>query len=709
MLPLIRGFVKDYYGNGFAGFTTDSEWSFTTIEQDVEPPVLVELLPGDDASNVSLVTPLALSFDELVKPGTGNMYVYKSINDELVDTYPMEAPGVVVMDELIGVLINQPLKLNTDYYILLDNGAVTDILGNAFVGIDDKTVWNFTTETTADTTPPALVDTSPYQDESDVSLNRMYFEIEFDEYIARGTGSINIYDQKDALIKKISMDDPGLIAGTEYVNIPVGNILDYNTTYYILIDEGAIIDAYGNPFAGIQDKNSWRFTTIDFTGPKSIIAFTSASETVSESDGTVMVPLELSTSVAAQQVLITVDNGTAFFYGMDYTTDPAVADDQILLTIPGGTTTFNLKVIINDDLLIEQDETLTLTISEVGNALEIGTINSLVLTVENDDVDIFTNFEASAISADETAGNQSITISTTSPVPSAQEVEITLSNGAGLEYEVDYSSNPAPGSDKITVTIPAGAMSAVIDLEILDDLIDESDEVLTLTITAVGSELTIGSTSVLALTITDDDEVTALSFTLATKSIDESAGTVTIALSTADALAADQQLEINISNGTGCAYSSDYTTDPSPANNKVTLTIPKGAAAVEFDVVVVDDDEDEEDETITFTLGEMGTLLQAGSLSTLVMTIRDNDETVITGLEDLQVLWKIYPNPTSDVLYVPKAEKGVFYDLTGKIVAVKPAGNGFMDISRLPAGIYNLLLTGITEGGSMNTRVIITR
>jgi len=37
--------------------------------------------------------------------------------------------------------------------------------------------------------------------------------------------------------------------------------LEYNQTYYVLIDSGAITDAGGAPFAGVNDPNTWRFTT----------------------------------------------------------------------------------------------------------------------------------------------------------------------------------------------------------------------------------------------------------------------------------------------------------------------------------------------------------------------------------------------------------------------------------------------------------------
>ncbi|MBW7462345.1 Ig-like domain-containing protein, partial [Paenibacillus sepulcri] len=39
--------------------------------------------------------------------------------------------------------------------------------------------------------------------------------------------------------------------------------LDQDTSYYVQISSGAIVDTTGNPFAGIYDATTWRFTTWD--------------------------------------------------------------------------------------------------------------------------------------------------------------------------------------------------------------------------------------------------------------------------------------------------------------------------------------------------------------------------------------------------------------------------------------------------------------
>jgi pectin methylesterase-like acyl-CoA thioesterase len=53
---------------------------------------------------------------------------------------------------------------------------------------------------------------------------------------------------------------PILVNGTT-ASIYLHQKLEYNQTYYILLDAGAIVDENGAPFAGISDPNAWRFTT----------------------------------------------------------------------------------------------------------------------------------------------------------------------------------------------------------------------------------------------------------------------------------------------------------------------------------------------------------------------------------------------------------------------------------------------------------------
>ncbi|MCI4661374.1 MAG: Ig-like domain-containing protein [Neomegalonema sp.] len=111
----------------------------------------------------------------------------------------------------------------------------------------------------SDTVAPELSSSTPADDATGVAISQT-ITLEFNEAIQAGTGSIDLYDGM-TLVE--SFDIASLtIAGTT-IEIQPSDVLDYETTYHIEIDTGAIEDLAGNDFAGISDSTTLNFTTED--------------------------------------------------------------------------------------------------------------------------------------------------------------------------------------------------------------------------------------------------------------------------------------------------------------------------------------------------------------------------------------------------------------------------------------------------------------
>ena len=88
--------------------------------------------------------------------------------------------------------------------------------------------------------------------------------INFDEDIALGTGNITIkYMADDAVFETLDVTGTQVNIGSEgdVLNIIPTTDLDFNTNFYVEIDNGAIEDLFGNSFAGITGNAIWSFTT----------------------------------------------------------------------------------------------------------------------------------------------------------------------------------------------------------------------------------------------------------------------------------------------------------------------------------------------------------------------------------------------------------------------------------------------------------------
>jgi hypothetical protein len=102
--------------------------------------------PADNENGVPTNTDLVFHFDEAVDIDAGELTIYKTADDTVVEIVDLESAqvsgngtGTITID-----LINSFNK-GTMYYVLVDD-SFYDENNNYYSGISDETVWNFITE-----------------------------------------------------------------------------------------------------------------------------------------------------------------------------------------------------------------------------------------------------------------------------------------------------------------------------------------------------------------------------------------------------------------------------------------------------------------------------------------------------------------------------------------------------------------------------------
>ena len=141
-IQMAAGVILDTDGNEFAGISDPDTYSFSTISSD---PRLLFSYPEDDLTNVWVGSDIHLYFDESVKAGSGNVIISNGTD---IRTISIQDSSQIMFDDFGGgVFINPASDLNpdTDYHILIDSGAITDMEGNPYAGINDETTLNFFT------------------------------------------------------------------------------------------------------------------------------------------------------------------------------------------------------------------------------------------------------------------------------------------------------------------------------------------------------------------------------------------------------------------------------------------------------------------------------------------------------------------------------------------------------------------------------------
>jgi len=381
------------------------------------------------------------------------------------------------------------------------------------------------------------------------------------------------------------------------ITIPTGN-LSYDLPI-VLTDDGwheateSFLLKLTGVISGVLIDNSAQGTIID-NDPLPNISLTDV--TTNEGAGLITFTINLSAPSAFDVSLnYSSTNGSALA-GQDY-----IADTNTV-TIPAGNTEGTITFALIDDTMHEQAETFTVSLtSPVSGTLLTPTVVGTI--TDNDPTPTIQIADATANEGD---GLVTFTVS--------------LNTVSGVDVLVDYQTSNGSASapddylaSNSTLTIPAGSISGMIAVNVVDDSSDEPAETFGLTLSNPIHGTIIDNVGI--ATINDNDGPPAL--TIAPASASEGAGFITFT--------------VMLSVSSSFSVSVDYHSTPNQANTPAdfgmvnsTLTIPPGSLTGQIAVPLVDDGFDEAAETFTMTLSNpvSGTL---GNPITVLGTINDND------------------------------------------------------------------------------------
>jgi photosystem II stability/assembly factor-like uncharacterized protein len=112
-----------------------------------------------------------------------------------------------------------------------------------------------------DATNPVIATLSPLNNATNIST-KPKLTITFDEgVIPQASKTLRILDVANPVTPIETIDiTTGIQIGKSFT-FSLNNFLEFNKTYFVVIDAGAYKDIFGNSFAGILNNTTWRFTT----------------------------------------------------------------------------------------------------------------------------------------------------------------------------------------------------------------------------------------------------------------------------------------------------------------------------------------------------------------------------------------------------------------------------------------------------------------
>ena len=299
-------------------------------------------------------------------------------------------------------------------------------------------------------------------------------------------------------------------------------------------------------------------------------------------------------------------NGTATA-GSDYT----ATTGTLIFNVNPGETSKQITVSVLGDSLFEANETFFVNLSNATNA-SIADAQAQG-TITNDDVALPTITLAvspTSVSEDGTT-NLIYTFTRTGATTNTLTVNYGITGTANTS---DYTG-ATPGTGK-TITFAAGASTATLTIDPTADTIVESNETVALTL-ATGTDYTIGTTTAVTGTITNDDLLPNLNLSANQTIVEGNTNpqnvryTVTLSRTSAQSIT----VQYATANGTAIA-GSDYT------STSGTLTFNPGVTSQVINIPILNDSLNEANETFSLTLNSPINA-SLGTSQTVTTTISD--------------------------------------------------------------------------------------
>ena len=256
-VQIAAGTFTDASGNAFAGITAPTAWRFTVADRIA--PVLTDLSPDNGATGVAFNARLVLNFSEPVRKGTGNLVVYRGGTP--LQMIAVGSAAVVVSGSTVTVT---PTALPSEALLNVQvaPGTFLDLSNNAFGGLTSAADWAFTV---ADVNAPSVAGLLPANNATGVSPAAQLV-ITFSEAVRKGSGNITLFRGTTAL-QVIGVADEAVAVNGNAATITPPNAFPSGADLHVRIGNGAFLDLENNPYAGISDGSTWRFSVADTQAP----------------------------------------------------------------------------------------------------------------------------------------------------------------------------------------------------------------------------------------------------------------------------------------------------------------------------------------------------------------------------------------------------------------------------------------------------------
>lgn len=385
---------------------------------------------------------------------------------------------------------------------------------------------------------------------------------------------------------------------TQNLTLNVTDDLLYENDETVVINLNIVSDA----IAGTHMTYTY---TIQNNDPMPQVSFNISTGSIVENGITANVQVNLSTvSGLDVTVPINIHTSSTATSGSDYTTSSSI-------TIPAGSTTANLVVNITDDSTDENDETVVLNLGTPTNAT-LGAITTHTLTILDNDPPPTVEFASASSSGLESVTSVNFTVVLSQASEKTVTVNYATSNGtatAGMDYTATSG----------TLTFSPGVTSQTITVSVFNGPMYEPDETFHITLSSP-TNAGLGTNGTHTYTILNEDPPPTVQFSVASQSVNENVGSVTVTISQSAVSGFNTTVNFSIhASSTATGGGTDYSFTPSSP-----VTISAGSTSANITFNINNDTLYENDETVVINITS-ATNADLGTTTTHTLTILNDD------------------------------------------------------------------------------------
>lgn len=250
---------------------------------DITPPVVVEKSPAPGAVRVPIFNNIAWTFNEAIKKGVGVIELRMEGVDAPIETFDVATSNRLRFNgKQLVIDPTDNFLQGKKYSLLIADGAIQDLSGNAYVASDYDINYQFTA---LDTVPPTVTAFSPSDGATAIPVNASIY-LMFSEPVQFGAGGIQLRAQSATgpVVESFNMGLGGnaVLGENNTLTLDPRFSLSPDTNYFLTISNGAVKDMSGNPYAGV--------TTYDFTTAPDTVG--PVVQSFNPRDGATGVPLD---------------------------------------------------------------------------------------------------------------------------------------------------------------------------------------------------------------------------------------------------------------------------------------------------------------------------------------------------------------------------------------------------------------------------------